>query len=180
MEGKAFFKEQLKPRHHSKSQDLPLQHVQDYLMCLCISSWRPKKTKTQPPPLKLMPAPQSLGCLSASCTEFWKWSTINSTHDSLLQLKTGLLRYTFLFIGVGEGGGNVSCIGCLYFADLWGLISAEFFNSWDARDVHYPNGQHSVLIRPSLSDLICHPIVSPSLLLSIWGGGYLFFQVLGG
>lgn len=50
-------------------------------------------------------------------------------HDSLLQLKTGLLRCTFLFIGVGEGGGNVSCIGCLYFADLWGLISAEFFNS---------------------------------------------------
>lgn len=33
--------------------------------------------------------------------------------------------------------------------------------------VHYPNGQHSVLIRASLSDLICHPHCLSSLLLSI-------------
>lgn len=63
----------------------------------------------------------------------------------------------------------------LYFADLWGLISAEFFNSRDDRDVHYPNGQHSLLIRAPLSNLICHPIVS-HLHCSPYEGG-IFFQV---
>lgn len=82
----------------------------------------------------------------------------------------------FYLLGLGKGGGNVSCIGCLYFADLWGLISAEFFNSWDDRDVHYPNGQHSLLIRAPLSHLICHPIVS-HLHCSPYEGG-IFFQVV--
>lgn len=66
-------------------------------------------------------------------------------------------------------------LDALYFADLWGLISAEFFNSRDDRDVHYPNGQHSLLIRAPLSNLICHPIVS-HLHCSPYEGG-IFFQV---
>lgn len=32
MEGRTFFKEQLRPRHSSKSQDFPLRHIQDYLL----------------------------------------------------------------------------------------------------------------------------------------------------
>lgn len=48
----------------------------------------------------------------------------------------------------------------LRFVDLWGPISTEFFNSCYDRDVHYPNGQHSLLITAPLRNPICHPFVS--------------------
>lgn len=48
----------------------------------------------------------------------------------------------------------------LWFVDLQGPISTELFNSWYDRDVHYPNGQHSLLISTPLSNPICHSFVS--------------------
>lgn len=51
-------------------------------------------------------------------------------HDSLLQLKSELLRCTFfIYWGWGMEVVMLPVLDALYFADLWGLISAEFFNS---------------------------------------------------
>lgn len=69
-------------------------------------------------------------------------------------------------------------LDAFYSADLSGLITVEFFNSRDDRDVHYPNGQHSLLIRAPLSELICHPIASHPHCSMVQGASS--WEVLGG
>lgn len=61
-----------------------------------------EQTKTVSPPHPPI-QPQSPGCLSAACTDFWKESTINSMHDGLLLAKEWASEMHLLFIGVGEG-----------------------------------------------------------------------------
>lgn len=63
-------------------------------------------------------------------------------------------------------------LDALYSADLWGLISAEFFNSWDDRDVHYPNGRHSLHLA------ISFVILLSLILTALHKKGEIFFQVL--
>lgn len=51
-------------------------------------------------------------------------------HDSSRQLKTELLICTFfIYWGWRREVVMFPVLDALYFADLWGLISAEFFNS---------------------------------------------------
>lgn len=169
VEGRTSLKERFKQPPNFKSEDFSSPQPQVHLRCSVHTTFKVWESKDRPHPVSRLPFCFVQRFLKIESNKFHAWQ--------LTAVKEGAPEmHLFIYWGWGREVVMFPVLDALYFADLWGLISAEFFNSWDDRDVHYPNGQHSLLIRAPLSHLICHPIVS-HLPCSPYEGG-IFFQAL--
>lgn len=167
--GRTSLKERFKQPPNFKSEDFSSPQPQVHLRCSVHTTFKVWESKGHPHPVSRLPFCFVQRFLKIESNKFHAWQ--------LTAVKEGAPEmHLFIYWGWGREVVMFPVLDALYFADLWGLISAEFFNSWDDRDVHYPNGQHSLLIRAPLSHLICHPIVS-HLPCSPYERG-IFFQAL--